>query len=211
MSKGIEVRWLVIAAIAACSSLGVYAAEPLADEATVAAEVPAPYADAAVVITPVPMPASVIEVLQPINRSSKLRSAKKLNLAKKESFPATLLSRTERHQLALLSARAKPGDPPRRKYFNDENGEAGYDELVLHRSYSRPRLATEAEEESDDALDPQLSKTVRLRLFLARMKAVEAHALAQVNDTDDDLPAAVKERLQMARQKAVQAHQKKFS
>ena len=83
--------------------------------------------------------------------------------------------------------------------------------LVLHRSYSRPRLATEAEEESDDALDPQLSETVRLRLFLARMKAVEAHALAQVNDTDDDLPAAVKERLQMARQKAVQAHQKKFS
>lgn len=183
---------------------------------TVAAgDIDAPvYNGASVVITPVPMPASVVEVLQPINRSGKLRSAKKLNLAKKKQFPTILLSRTERHQLALLAAKPKPGDPPRRKYFDDENGEADYSELVLHRSYSRPKLATESENaqdnEADDALDPQISETVRLRLFLARMKALEAHALAQVPDTDDDLSDTVKQRLQTARQRAIAAHQKKF-
>jgi len=43
------------------------------------------------------------------------------------------------------------------------------------------------------------------------MKAVEAHALSQVADTDDDLSDTIKLRLTNARMKAVQAHQKKFS
>lgn len=205
-------RRFLIAAMAAFYSLGVYASEPPADAAAVVGDTPAPYAEASVVITPVPMPASVVEVLQPINRSGKLRSARKANLAKKQAFPTILLSRTERHQLALLSQKLKPGDFPPRKYVDDENDDDDYFELVLHRSYNRPRLATdEPEDETDKVLDPPLSESVKLRLFLARMKAVEAHALAQVTDTGDDLSDAVKQRLQMARQKAVQAHQKRFS
>jgi len=43
------------------------------------------------------------------------------------------------------------------------------------------------------------------------MRAVEAHALAQVGDTDDDLSDTVKLRLANARMNAVQAHRKKFS
>lgn len=203
-------RWLVIAAIAACSSFGVYAAEPVADEATVPVGSTAFSAEAAVVVTPVPMPASVIEVLNPSNPAPKLRSARKLNLAKKKPFPNILLTRTERHQLALLTEKPKPGDLLRREYQDKENGQSGYGELVLHRFFNRPKLATESENEADNADDSELSETVRLRLFLARMKAVEAHAMTQVSDTGDDLSDAIRQRLQEARLKAVQAHQKKF-
>lgn len=201
-------RWLVIAALAACSSFGAYASEPLADEATAPVSAAALSAEAAVVVTPVPMPASVIEVLNLSNPAPKLRSARKLNLAKKKPFPNILLTRTERHQLALLTEKPKPGELLRREYQHKENGESGYGELVLHRFFSRPRLATEPENEAND--DPELSETVRLRLFLARMKAVEAHAMTQVSDTGDVLSDAIKQRLQEARLKAVEAHQKKF-
>ena len=48
---------------------------------------------------------------------------------------------------------------------------------------------------------------------MARMKALEAHALASAADARDDaeLPETVKLRLFLARMKAVEAHQKKFS
>jgi hypothetical protein len=209
--KETEVRWLVIAAIAVSSSFAVHASEPQAETAVLAGDIDAPYGETSVIITPVPMPASVIEVLQPINRGAKLRSAKKPILAKQKHFPTILLSRTERHQLALLSAKPKTGDQPLHKYVDDENDDDDYSELVLHRSYSRPRLTTE--EHEDDADEPHglpISENARLRLFLARMKAVEAHALAQAGDSDEPLSDTVLQRLQAARQKAVEAHQKKF-
>ena len=46
--------------------------------------------------------------------------------------------------------------------------------------------------------------------MLARLKAVEAHALSQVPDTDEALPDSVLLRLKEARLKAVEAHQRKF-
>lgn len=168
--------------------------------------------DAGVVITPVPMPASVIEVLKPIGKAPKLRSVKKPSLAKQKTFPPILLSRTERHQLALLVASTETGNAALRRFLHDENNESGYDELVLQRFYSRPRLASEPEGNEDEAsTDDDLSETVKLRLMFARLKAVEAHALAQVADPGDDLPDTVRQRLANARELAVAAHRRKFS
>ncbi len=203
-------RWLVVAAVVAFSSLGVNASEPVTDEATTSI-VEASGADAGVTVTPIPMPAQVTQLLQPANPVAKLRSAKKLKLAKKKSFPKTMLSRTERHQMALLSPSSSATGQPSRKHLHDEHGEAGYDELALHSFFSRPKIVQKpAENEEADAFG--LSETIKLRLFLARAKAVEAHTLAKVaDDQDDTLPEAVKLRLFLARTKAVQAHQKKFS
>ena len=202
-------RWLVVAAVVAFSSLGVNASEPVKDEATSIVE--ASGTDAGVTVTPIPMPAQVTQLLQPANPVAKLRSAKKLKLAKKKSFPKTMLSRTERHQMALLSPSSSAAGQPSRKHLHDEHGEAGYDELALHSFFSRPKIVQKpAENEEADAFG--LSETIKLRLFLARAKAVEAHTLAKVaDDQDDKLPEAVKLRLFLARTKAVQAHQKKFS
>lgn len=203
-------RWLVVAAIAVLSSFGINASESVADEATVAEEAAAPSADAVVTVTPIPMPAPVIEVLKPVNPTAKLRSAKKLRLAKTKAFPKTLLSRTERHQMALLATSPKVGEQQVRKHLRDENdGETGYDDLVLHRSFSQPKLVAESDDNDVDVIG--LTDTVKLRLLIARMKAVEAHALAQMTDQGDDLSESVKLRLFMARMRAVQAHQNNFT
>jgi hypothetical protein len=203
------VRWLVVATVVAFSSLGVNASEPVTGEAK--SIVDASGAEAGVTVTPIPMPAQVTQLLQPAIPVAKLRSAKKLKLAKKESFPKSMLSRTERHQMALLSPSSSAASQPSRKHLHDEHGEAGYDELALHSFFSRPKILQKPAENGDaDAFG--LSGTIKLRLFLARAKAVEAHTLAKVvDDPDDQLPEAVKLRLLLARTKAVQAHQKKFS
>ena len=182
----------------------------MADAATSIVE--ASGADAGVTVTPIPIPEPVIQLLQPVNPVAKLRSAKKPRLAKKESFPKSMLSRTERHQMALLLPKANAVNHQLlRKHLHDEHGEVGYDELALHSFFSRPKIVQKpAENEVDDA--PGLSESIKLRLFMARAKAVEAHALATVaDDQDDKLPESVKLRLLLARTKAVQAHQKKFS
>jgi hypothetical protein len=204
------VRWLLVAAVAAISSLGVYASEPAADEAT--SIVGASGADADVTVTPIPTPEPVTQLLQPVNPVAKLRAAKKPKLAKKESFPRTMLSRTERHQMALLFSKPNAAyHQPSRKHLHDEHGEAGYDELALHSFFNRPKVVSEAADDEDaDSFD--LSETIKLRLFLARVKAVQAHTLAKVSDDlDDELSEAVKQKLILARTKAVQTHQKKFS
>lgn len=172
-----------------------------------------PVGETGVVITPVPMPASVIEVLKPIGKAPKLRAVKKSHLAKQKTFPPILLSRTERHQLALLVASTGTGNAALRRFLlHDENNDSSYDELVLQRFYSRPKLASDPEEEDDDGLDvADISETVKLRLMFARLRAVEAHALAQVADPGDDLSDNVRQRLASARELAVAAHRRKFS
>ena len=207
--RDFPVRWLLVAAVAAFSSLVANASEPVADAAPSIVE--ASGADAGVTVTPIPIPEPVIQLLQPVNPVAKLRSAKKPRLAKKESFPKSMLSRTERHQMALLLPKATADNhQPLRKHLHDEHGEVGYDELALHSFFNRPKVVSEpADDEDADASG--LSQTVKLRLFLARAKAVQAHMLADVaDDQDDNLPDAIKLRLLLARTKAVQAHQKKF-
>jgi hypothetical protein len=215
------VRCLLVAAIVAFSSPAwaqFFEALPgsetpaTAVEAPLAVAPPPPVAEAKVIITPVPMPTSVIEILKPAGRSPKLRTvARKVNPAKKKAIPNILLTRTERHQLALLAAKSAPGSLLLSHLLEDENGESVYDVLALHSFYSRPRLASEEEHEAGAPEADDLSDTIKLRLLLARLKAVEAHALAQVADPGDDLSAAIRERLAQARHKAVEAHRNKFS
>lgn len=198
-----------LVAEAVSGDLAVATASPVVGE-------PASFLEAAaippgVVITPVPMPASVAEALKPIGKAPKLRAVKKSNLAKQKTFPPILLSRTERHQLALLVASTETGNAALRRFLHDENNESGYDELVLQRFYSRPRLASEPEDDEDETGIDDLSETVKLRLLFARLKAVEAHALAQVADPGDELPESVRQRLAAARQLAVAAHRRKFA
>ena len=206
-----DLHLIVVAALAALSSFSVVASEPVADEAPVAAEVVAPSTDSNIVVTPIPMPASVIELATTAKPVVKLRSAKGSKLAKNRPLPKMMLSRTERHQMALLAPKPKNGEQAVPKQLDGQNGETGYDELAFHGPFSRPRPVSELEDDDDTPDAAQLSDTIRLRLFIARMRAVEAHALAHVADTDDDLSDIIKLRLANARMKAVQAHQKRFS
>ena len=198
--------WSVVA-IATLFSLHVHAAEPVADEAVSFVDAASTPAD--VTITPIPMPAQVTELLGPINPAAKLRAAKKAKLAKKKDFPQILLSRTERHQVALFAA-SKANGVPLRNIANDEDGPAGYDELALHQFYSRPRLVVDDDNDDDTGLI-DLSDNARVRLLMARLKALEAHALARVPDDGAPLPDSVAQRLAAARQKAVAAHQQKHA
>lgn len=198
-------RWLLAVAIAAQFSLNVHAAEPTGEEAVSFVDASSTPAD--VTVSAIPMPAHVTELLAPINPAAKLQAAKKLKIAKKKVFPKTLLSRTERHQLALLADFRKSNGHS--VYIaHDEDGPAGYDELALHQFYSRPRLVSEDDDVPEIVV---LSDTARVRLLMARLKALEAHALAQVADDGEALPDSVSQRLAAARMKAVEAHQKKFS
>jgi len=125
--------------------------------------------EAIVTVTPIPPPASVTEFRADLPR------AKKLKVAKKKSIPKAMLSRTERYQMALLAPMAKGGDPSLIDAVNDEDAGSGIADLDLHRSFSRPKLAEAEDQDKDDVDDEDLSDTIKLRLFLARMKAVQAH------------------------------------
>ena len=87
---------IIVAAVAALSSFGVVASEPVADETPVAVEVVAPTTDGNIVVTPVPMPPSVIELATTAKPVVKLRSAKGSRLAKNRPtlFPYTTLFRS---------------------------------------------------------------------------------------------------------------------
>jgi hypothetical protein len=208
---GENLNRVIAAALATLLSFGVFASEPVVDETLVAAEAVALSTDSEVVVTPIPMPASVIELATTGKPVVKLRSARRSKLAQNRPLPKMMLSRVERHQMALLAPKPKNGEQAVSKQLHDQNGDAGYDELVIHRSFNRPKLVSEIEDDEDASDTAELSETIKLRLFIARMRAVEAHALAQVGDTDDDLSDTVKLRLANARMNAVQAHRNKFS
>ena len=174
-------------------------------------------AEQAVTVTPVPMPVPVTELRAGTARSAEVRSArqaKAAKVAKARSIGKSMLSRTERHQVALLASRPEPGASLPHVLGNGDDDEYGAADLVLHRSFSRPKVVTVNDEDDEDDLIA-IPDGVKLRLFLARMKAVEALAMARVADPQtaggDDLPDAVRQRLQQARMNAVEAHRKKFS
>lgn len=203
-------RRLVAVAFATLFSLSALAAEPLSDEHVSFVDATTPQAD--VTITPIPMPAAVTELLPPINPAAKLRAAKKAKLAAKAAISNTLLTRTERHQLALLVTSRNSDGSPAHTAEQDDEGNPADDDLVLQQFYSRPRLVREDEKDhhgSSDALP--VSETARVRLLLARLKALEVHALAQVVDDGAPLADHVADRLKLARAKALEAHRNKFS
>ena len=115
--------WWVVAC-AALFSLNVHAADLLSADEMVSF-VDAANTPADVTITPVPMPDQVTELLAPVNPAAELRAAKKAKLAKKKVFPQILLSRTERHQVALLVAANKTNGRLNRQFTGPDERTAG--------------------------------------------------------------------------------------
>lgn len=194
-------RCFLVAALVAFSVVNVHAADLEGEEARslVDASEAAPGVTVSAILTLAP----VIEV-----GKLELRAAKKQQrLAKKKLSPTIMLTRTERRQVALLAATTS-GSLQSLTYNPNEEYEVGIDELVLHRSFSRPKVVADPDDDAMDAL--AVSNEVGLRLLMARLKAVEAHALNQVPDSGEALPESVRLRLSEARLKALQAHQKKF-
>lgn len=204
---GVKMRWVLLAAVVAFSVGGHCAAETAGDEAVSVIDMSE--TAQGVIVSAIPSPAPVVEVLRGEDPVARARSAKKLRLAKKKPLPSLMLTRVERRQMALLAVTGKSDEPQGHIYNPDDSYQGGPDELVLHRSFSRPRVVDESSDGGDDF--QELSAHVRLRLLIARLKAVEVHALSQLPDGDEPLAESVLQRLQEARMKAVQAHQKKFS
>lgn len=194
-------RWLLVAALVAFSSVNVLAADAESEEAR--SLVDASEATPGVTVSAILALPPVVEVVK-----LEIRSSKKQRLAKKNISPTIMLTRTERRQVALLAA-TTAGSQQSHTYYPNEEYEVGIDELVLHRSFSRPKVVADPDDDENDAL--AVSEEIGLRLLMARLKAVEAHALNQVPDTGEALPESVQRRLSEARLKAVEAHQKKFA
>jgi hypothetical protein len=209
-TDGRQVHLILAVALATVCSFSVSAADPVIDETPVAAEMVLPSLDADVVVTPIPIQPSVIDLAAATKPVVKLRPTKRSKLTKKKSLPTMMLSRTERHQMALLAPKPKSGEQSVRKQLHDQNGDGGFDELVFHRCFSRPKLVSESDGNQDIADFADLSDGIKLRLLIARMRAVEAHAMVQAADADGNLSDTVKQKLADARMRAVQAHQKKF-
>ncbi len=211
-------RWILFSLVTALTSVGINAAEPGDNGATYSEASPAfAFSDSVVVVTPVPTPAQVtilrsdLSLTPEIAAAKKLKADKKLKQAKKPTLPKSMLSRTERQQMALLAGKPKGGN--QLDWSDHEDAGSGAEVIVLHRSFHRPKLA-EVEHEQEGDRDHFVSDEIKVRLFLARMKAVEAHALASVAEPEDNDVAfsdSVKLRLLLARKKALEAHQKKFS
>lgn len=194
-------RRFLVAALVAFSVVNAHAADSENEEARSLVDVSeaAPGVIVSAVLTPPP----VIEVVK-----RELRAAKKQRLAKKKLVPDIMLTRTERRQVALLAA-TSTSSLQSHSYNPNEEYEVGIDELALHRSFSRPKVVADPDDDEIDAV--AVSEEIALRLLMARLKAVEAHLLNQVPDSGEALPETVRRRLSEARLKAVQAHQEKFS
>lgn len=164
----------------------------------------------AVVVTPIPMPAQVTEL-----SASVMRPAKKMKVAAKSvTAPAkSMLSRTERRQVALLTSKSSGETRVLHDLSDNDDDVPGLDDLDMHRSFARPRVAKLLDQDRDDDVQG-FSPAVKLRLMLARMRAVEAHAMLwpeHVADGSDALSDSVSRRLAEARAKAVQAHRDRFA
>lgn len=168
-------RWIVITAVLALSSGGIKASDSVVAEshiAEVSASVVA--ADATATVTAIPSHSMVAELVKELKPTPEARPAKKLKVAHKKTFPKSLLSRTERHQLALLATSKKPGESSLLELLNEEDAGSSSEDVDLQRFFSRPKLVnTMGPDDEDD--DLELSEAVKLRLLLARMQAVRAH------------------------------------
>lgn len=177
---GVEVRRWLLAAVAAFT-FGVHAADQVS-EAPVSFALPEAEG---VVVTAIPAPMLVLQMdlrdgaeLRPIKRA---KSAKKLKQAKlkalAKSLPKSMLSRTERHQMALMAASTpqNSGHAALIHLFDDGDAGSGPEDIDLHRFFSRPRVVEVADQEVDDNADDELSEVVKLRLLIARSRAVQLH------------------------------------
>ena len=205
-------RKFLFVVLTSLAAMSVQAWEPSTDdshpEGTFAQS---PYAEALVTIAPVPMPGAVIELANytPKAKSKQIKTLKAAKVAK------SMLSRSVREQMALAAMPAKSDDHEQIDASDDENDDPGIEHQDLHRSFGQPKIAKKADQGVDDdksAID--LPEHIKLRLLMARTKAVESHILSQAgkatSSADQDLPENVKLRLFMARARAVKVHTDKF-
>lgn len=207
-------RKFLIVLLTSLAAMGVHAGEPTAadvqPENMTALE---PYAEAVVTIAPVPMPAAVIELAHYSPKRTGIGQAKKAKAAK-VARAKSMLSRSARQQIALASTGAKPDARARLIASDDEGADTGIDVLDLHRSFSQPKVAKASDQADDDDEASDLPAHIKLRLLMARTKAVDAYILSQVgkasDPADEELSDTVKIRLLLARVRAVKAHSEKF-
>lgn len=209
----------LFAVLTSLAVLSAHAWEPSADdshpEGTFAQP---PNAEALVTIAPVPMPGAVIE-LASYSPQHTTKLAKKVKAAK-VAQAKSLMSRTVRERIALANTAAKTATKSEERDLldasDDEDDDPGVDDQDLHRSFSQPKVAKSPDQfdDDDDDATAELSDDIKLRLLMARTKAVEAHILNQAgkesNAPDQDLSEEIKLRLFMARARAVKAHTDKF-
>lgn len=165
-------RWIVVAAVLALSSGGINAADLVATENQTAEVSTSAVADGDVTVTAIPSHSMMAVQVKELNPSPEMRQSRKV--AQKKPLPKSLLSRTERHQMVLLVAKAKSDDSSLLDIFDDEDAGSSAEDLDLQRSYSRPRVVEVADSDEEKAAG-DLSDAVKLRLFLARQQAVRAH------------------------------------
>ena len=207
-------RNLLVALLISLTTMGVHAWEPTtADFPQEIAVAQDTYSDAVVSITPVPMPARVIELANYSPIRTSIGQVKKLKVAKVANVKS-MLSRSNREQISLARTSTKPDERVQLSASEDEDTDTGIDELDLHRSYSQLKVAKLAYLVDDDEAVIDLPDHIKLRLLMARTKAIENHMLSQANQehgvTEDVLSESVKIRLLMARARAVKAHSEKY-
>ena len=208
-------RKLLIVLMTSLAAMGVHAWEPTtADVQPENMTAQESYADVLVTIGAVPVPATVIELARYSPKKNGLGQTKKVKAAK-VARAKSMLSRSARQQIAIASTSSKPDDKARLLASENEDAGTGIDMLDLHRSFSQPRVAKVADQaDDDDEAVSDLPDYIKLRLLMARTKAVEAHILNQVGKASDaeetELSDTVKLRLYLARARAVKVHSEKY-
>ncbi len=208
-------RKLLIVLMTSLAAMGVHAWEPTtADVQPENMTAQESYADVLVTIGAVPVPAPVIELASYSPKKNGLGQTKKVKAAK-VAIAKSMLSRSARQQIAIASTSSKPDDKARLLASENEDAGTGFDMLDLHRSFSQPRVAKVADQaDDDDESVSDLPDHIKLRLLMARTKAVEAHILNQVGKASDaeetELSDTVKLRLYLARARAVKVHSEKY-
>lgn len=213
MFSGIAVRKFLLFVLISLASLGARAWDPAGAE-TSPEGAPAMVApqENLVTIAPVPAPATVVQLASYAPKNTNVvRQAKKL---KAEKVATSMLSRAVRGQIALVK-NAASGDAGKLAASDDEDDDHGLDDQDLHRSFSQPKVAkTSKQKDDEDQADLDLPDHIKLRLFMARTKAVEAHLLSQAARAAEQdqtaLPEHIQSRLAEARARAIKAHADKF-
>ena len=181
---------------------------------TVVESIPVPEVAAPVMVYDLaPAPVQINKIDMP--RVTEFKSLDRPRLVKKGSPKKSmlLLSRSARNQMALFSIRNASGGSLSLSLIDDQDDGTGLDDLDIHRFFSRPRVVDSDDQTGADE-SAGISEYVKMRLLMARMKAVEAHALAQMAAVADDgaaLPERVTSRLAAARAQAIEIHRRKFS
>ena len=167
-------RWIVVTAVLALFSVGGNASEPAtAENLLIEMSAQTAAADSGVTVTPISTHSMAVELVKELSPAPEKRLVR--HVAQKKSLPKSLLTRTERHQIALLVDKPKSADSSLLRHaLNDEDNDGVADDLDLQSSYGRPKVAKKLDQNDEDK-DQGISEAVKLRLFLARMKAIKAH------------------------------------